>query len=580
MRSLQRERKGIFLNHSPLSFLRQTHPRQKFNMPLLAPSIRIHGTTATFVAEPDADVLYSTDGREPNAQSFFAPRSAPVELGQRHLILKAVAVRGHERSPVATTMYVYTPRPLMIQPDDGVYDGEVMVHIQSDHDEIHYTTDGTVPSRDSPSYEGPFVLNSEGQVVVTAGMFVGDRLVGGIGRRTYEIAQARLDPPTIAPESGSYVVPLRITMTSAQHDDVRYTLDGTEPSLSSSKYKGPVVLLQEGDVTLKCRAYPAPSNALNRRPSETASAEYALSYTLGETNDDGQIQRHPVTVLTVSNVEFDEVEERMAGETAEKAVAMSRAAEQVKNEVERENASLRKQLADGKREHKGLLSQLDAIRKELGIAAARKSLLQSRMSSEDEATTRTKEQLRALQTEQLELKQQLFSSNVEVGEAERLLRQTTSERRALQDQMATLRKGLEEAFIENKKALHHVEPGLEDSAAECAGVLAEQRHELWLLKETLVSLQRSLEAPSKTAAEFMPQGKAVNLPSVEVAIPIPRGKLRLITGSAGTGLHALRTTHKVQAQIVQHDGELCVRVCGHANGVHNMIEQVARMLNE
>jgi hypothetical protein len=548
-------------------------------MPLLAPSIRIHGTTATFVTEPNADVLYSTDGREPTAQSFLAPRNAPVELGQRHIILKAVAVRGNERSPVATTMYVYTPRPLLIQPDDGVYDGEVMVHFQSEHDEIHYTVDGSVPSRDAPSYEGPFVLNNEGRVVVTAGMFVGDRLVGGIARRTYDIAQARLDPPMIAPESGSYVVPLRITLSSVELDDIRYTLDGSEPTLSSSKFKGPVVLLQEGDVVLKARSYPTTSSA-NRRPSETAIAEYILSYTSGESTGDEGGQRHPVTVLNVTNVEFDEVEERMAGETAEKAVAMARATEQVKREVLEDNASLSKQLSDGKREHKGLLAQLDAIRKELGIAAARKSLLQSNIATQDEATTRTKAKLQELQEHQLELKQQLFSSTVEVGEAERLLRVTSAERVALHNQLATLRKGLEEAYIKNKKELARVEPDLDDTVAECSGVLAEQRHELWLLKETISSLHRSLEAPSRTALEFMPQGKAVNLSTVEVSIPIPRGKLRMITGASGTGLHALRTTHKVQAQIVQQDGELCVRVCGHSNGVHHLIKQIGQLLNE
>lgn len=549
-------------------------------MPLLAPSIRIHGTTATFVAEPNADVLYSTDGREPTAQSFLAPRNSPIELGQRHIILKAVAVRGNERSPVATTMYVYTPRPLLIQPDDGVYDGEVMVHFQSDHDEIHYTVDGSVPSRDAPSYEGPFVLNNEGRVVVTAGMFVGDRLVGGIARRTYDIAQARLEPPTVTPESGNYVVPLRITMSTVELDDIRYTLDGSEPTLSSSKYKGPVVLLQEGDVVLKARSYPSTSSSANRRPSEAAVAEYVLSYTAGENTADEGSHRHPVTVLNVTNVEFDEVEERMASETAEKAVAMSRAADQVRREVEDESAALRKQLSDGKREHKGLLSQLDAIRKELGIAAARKSLLQSNISTQDEASARTQAKLRELQEEQLELKQQLFSSSVEVGEAERLLRQKSAERVALHTQLSQLRKGLEAAYIDNKKELARVEPDLEDSVAEGSGVLAEQRHELWLLKETIASLQRSLDAPSRTAAEFMPQGKAVHLSTVEVSIPVPRGKLRLITGASGTGLHSLRTTHKVQAQIVQQDGELCVRVCGHANGVHHLIEHIGRLLNE
>lgn len=547
---------------------------------LQAPSIRIHGTTATFVAEPGADVLYTIDGREPTIQSLLAPLDAPVELGQRNLVLKAVAYRDGERSPVTTTLYAYTPRPLVILPEDGVYDGHVTVQFQSEHEAIYFTTDGTVPSRSSVMYEGPFVLSQEGKVVVTAAMFVGERLVGSVARRTYEIAQAKLDPPEILPSTGTYTLPLRIALNS--EESIRYTLDGSEPTLSSALYTVPIIVLQEGDVTVSCRAYPK-SLSTNRRPSDVAT----MSYTLQFAANDGDVDavddvEHPVTVLPLANVEFGNMEEQLAVQTAERAAGMTQASEQVRGDMLKERDELVSGLRSAKREHRMLLEQLDAIQKELGVAAARKTVLQTQVAKESDLVLRGQERMEQLAAEQLALKQHLFSVNVEVNEAERLLRQASTERQALLRQQEALRRSLEETFLHNKKELSLVSPHLQDEVAEAAAAVAEQRHELWMLKETLMSLQRTLQkkVPNDLLDRFLPDAHIVDLPVVEAKVGIPRGKMRLITGPSGTGLHRLREEHKVQASIVQDGSELCIRVHGHARGVHNLIESVGRLLNE
>lgn len=555
------------------------------------PSIRIHGTSATFVSEPGTDVYYTFDGREPTMHSQLAPHDGPVELGRRTLIIKAVAVRDGVRSAPTTQLFQYTPRPLVILPEDGPYDGEVTVQMVSEHDDVRYTLDGTVPTSLSASYEIPFKITDEGRTVVTAAMFFGDRVLGSVARRTYDVAQAKLDPPIVTPHSGSYTLPLRIAV---QHDHVvRYTLDGTEPTLRNGVvYTSPIVVLQEGEVTFQCRAFVSPAIGGPRaaRPSELVTTTYRLSLSgadpVSNGADAGNAQsRLPITVLPVSNIEFNDSDAKAATAAAEETAAMIEAAQSVMQDVQNERESLTAETRNAKRKHRELLDQLDVIQKELGIAVARKALLQGQVARESESVVRTREKLEQVQHEQLDLKQKIFSCQVEATEAERFVRQAAAERQAILRQQESLTRKLEEAYLANKKALSEIGPSLGEEVAEASAAVAEQRHELWLLKETISSLHQTLQKrnhkdPLHSVSEFLPEPPVIDIPVVEAKVPIPRGKMRLITGPTGNGLQQLRDAHKVQANIVSQDSELCVRVYGHAKGVHNLIAQLGRLLNE
>lgn len=552
-------------------------------MPVAAPSIRLHGTTATFVAESNAEVFYTLDGREPTANSNRTPPDSAVELGYRNLVVKAVAMMNGERSPVASALYVYTPRPLVITPEDGVFENAVNVTFQSEHDDIRYTTDGSVPSRNSAQYDGPFRLTQEGTTVVTAAMFVSGRLVGDVVRRSYEIAQAKLTEPKVTPAGGCYPIPFRITVAS-EHD-VRYTLDGSEPTLQSLRYTAPIVLVQEGPITLCCRSFARTSASAGRRPSSVVCESYHLSMQEypsggGQPNSALPLQTQSTTVLPIGNFDFSRVEEERAVDTAENTAAYLMAAQQVHQDAIAERSKLSDDLKRLKTEHQSLLARLDDIRKDLGVASARKAVLLGQVGVQSELVSQAQQKLEALHQDRLDLQQRKFSTEVELSEAERLLRSAALERQELLKQREAMAKQLEATYLDSKKKLASVSPSLEEEVAETVAVVAEQRHEIRLLKETLKTLEKTLERPSAAEGEFLPVAKVVELPVVEAVVPIGKGKMRLITGTTGNGLRKLREEHKVQASIVQRGDELAIRVYGHARGVHNLVTDVGKLLNE
>ena len=76
-------------------------------------------------------------------------------------------------------------------------------------------------------------------------------LLAGIGCGGYGSGMGMTPAPTplISPSSGTYTVPLTVTITdSLGSATIYYTTNGTMPSLSSARYTGPIVLNASGRV--------------------------------------------------------------------------------------------------------------------------------------------------------------------------------------------------------------------------------------------------------------------------------------------------------------------------------------------
>src|SRR5690606_715158 len=77
--------------------------------------------------------------------------------------------------------------------------------------------------------------------------------------------------PTFAPAAGSYVNSVRVTLASATADaNIYYTVDGSDPSMTSTEYTAPFNLT--ATTTVRARAY---KGALT--PSAIASAAYTIT---------------------------------------------------------------------------------------------------------------------------------------------------------------------------------------------------------------------------------------------------------------------------------------------------------------
>ena len=116
---------------------------------------------------------------------------------------------------------------------------------------IRYTTDGTVPTAESPVYER-FKVYARTTVMAVA--FDASGRASAVARAEY--AKGRLAAPVISPADGTVfgTAEQEVTVTREGTDGVlRYTLDGSEPTAESAVYSGPFVI--RGTTTVKAKVF-------------------------------------------------------------------------------------------------------------------------------------------------------------------------------------------------------------------------------------------------------------------------------------------------------------------------------------
>ncbi len=103
---------------------------------------------------------------------------------------------------------------------------------------IYYTLDSSVPDENSEQYIAPIILD-DGKHTVSA-YFVNEYGIASEAvTKTYQIEIENLQKPNVDTLSGEYSIPTFIVI-SENNEDIYYTTDGSEPSLSSTLYTGPI----------------------------------------------------------------------------------------------------------------------------------------------------------------------------------------------------------------------------------------------------------------------------------------------------------------------------------------------------
>ena len=149
---------------------------------------------------------------------------------------------GMPSTPVAET--VAAP---VFSPVAGTYTAaqNVTISCATSGADIYYTLDGSAPTASSTKYTGPIAISTTTTVkaiAVKSGMNN-----SAVVSATYTISSAAEAPatPTFTPAAGTYSTAQNVTIACATEGaEIRYTLDGSNPTASSALYSGPIAVSQ------------------------------------------------------------------------------------------------------------------------------------------------------------------------------------------------------------------------------------------------------------------------------------------------------------------------------------------------
>ena len=154
-------------------------------------------------------------------------------------------VKKNDADKVARKQLPVVSRPLISR------DRYAMVEIRTagKGDTIFFTTDGSEPDKNSMRYTMPFRFTDEGVIKAKV-------INGNVSSMTsvLETHKLRMTKPVIVPKDILFADSVKVTISSdIDGANIYYTLDGSEPDESSTKYSGPVCIKES--CTLKAVAY-------------------------------------------------------------------------------------------------------------------------------------------------------------------------------------------------------------------------------------------------------------------------------------------------------------------------------------
>lgn len=193
----------------------------------------------------DGIIRYTLDGSDPTASSAAYFGAIPISTPGATTLKAAVFGSNALPGDVATFRYTITPKAAtpVISPAGGSFNApqQVSITCATQDAQIYYTTDGSAVSTGSLLYEGPFMVG-EGTTVVQARAYKNNYANSGIASQTFAIAPLA-GSVSASPGSGSYAYGPTVTLlTQLKNVQIRYTLDGSVPTLASPLYKAPITL--------------------------------------------------------------------------------------------------------------------------------------------------------------------------------------------------------------------------------------------------------------------------------------------------------------------------------------------------
>lgn len=222
---------------------------------------------------PTVQIRYTLDGSEPS-QSNGTVYSTPFTIDRTRTI-KAKAFNtvwtNWDPSELAQANVYLKAQIPSISPTAGTYTEssglQITLSCTTTGATIRYTTNGNEPTPSSTLYDGPFTISQSCTVMARA--FKANWTESDISSQAYVL---KAIAPTISPDPGTYTVVSGLPVTLATNTTgatIRYTIDGSDPTASSSEYSTPFNITQS--CTVKARAFKT-----NWTASDVSSQAYQL----------------------------------------------------------------------------------------------------------------------------------------------------------------------------------------------------------------------------------------------------------------------------------------------------------------
>jgi formylglycine-generating enzyme required for sulfatase activity len=177
-----------------------------------------------------------------------------------------------------------------ISPTGGSYNEPVavLIHCPTYDATIHYTTDGSIPTTNSPVFTALLQINSNTELKARA--FKSGYISSAVVSQSYQFSSTAVEPVVISPNGGAFAGAQQVTLSCpTANAQIYFTLNGSEPNLNSYPYTGPILI--SNSVTLKARAF-----VEGMISSIVSSASFSFQLPLPEFSLDGGIFSSPQMV--------------------------------------------------------------------------------------------------------------------------------------------------------------------------------------------------------------------------------------------------------------------------------------------
>jgi alpha-tubulin suppressor-like RCC1 family protein len=215
-------------------------------------------TVTVTCSEAGADIHYTTNGADPTQSDTSIASGGTIAVsGPTTLKVKAWKA-GWTASDTAVGTYSFQVAAPTLTPAAGSYTGALPVTVStvSTGATLHYRLDGGDPTEADPVVASGSSVTIDRSATLKARGWLTGWAPSGTTSGTYWVALGTAAAPTFQPSAGTFTQAQTVTITSTTTGAaIRYTLDGTEPTMTAPVYSAPISVTRTTE--LRARAFKA-----------------------------------------------------------------------------------------------------------------------------------------------------------------------------------------------------------------------------------------------------------------------------------------------------------------------------------